>query len=369
MRSALFLGLMSGTSQDGVDAVVLDCSEGRPPRIIAHHAGAYPPALRRDLLALAASTTPVSLLDYATLDDAVAKAFAKTAQTALRNARIPARRVCALGSHGQTVFHDPVKAGNSLQLGNPSRIAALTGIDTVADFRRADIAAGGQGAPLVPAFHKVMFGSTGESRAIVNIGGIANITVLPARGAVTGFDTGPGNALLDEWIAFQRKQPFDRDGRWAGSGALNEALLKALLTEPWLQRAPPKSTGRDRFNLAWLRRRYPSLGRLKPAVVQRTLAEFTARTVAMALARHAPTARRVLVCGGGVQNRFLMSRLAGLAAVPVESTQALGIDPQCVEAAAFAWLAFRAVERRPGNLPSVTGARRPVVLGGIYPAG
>lgn len=359
---------MSGTSQDGVDAVVLDCGTGRPPKIIAHHAGAYPPALRRDLLALAASTQPVPLKAFAALDDAVAQAFAGTAIAALRKAKIPARRVRALGSHGQTVFHDPLKAGNSLQIGNPSRIAALTGIDTVADFRRADIAAGGQGAPLVPAFHKVVFGSSGESRAVVNLGGIANITVLPTRGAVTGFDTGPGNALLDEWIAAHLKQAFDRGGRWGRSGQLNPKLLQALLADPWLQRAPPKSTGRDHFNLAWLRRRFPSLGRLKPADVQRTLTEFTARTVAMALARHAPKVGRVLVCGGGVRNAFLMSRLAALTSVPVDSTQTQGIHPQCVEAAAFAWLAFRAVERRPGNLPSVTGASRPVVLGGIYPA-
>lgn len=366
MPAALYLGLMSGTSLDGIDAVLVDATG--PVRILGHHALRYPPALRRQLLALASQAAPVALRDYARLDDAVARQFAATAQAALRRWRIAPRRVRAIGSHGQTVFHDPAGAGNSLQLGNPSRIAALTGIDTVADFRRADIAAGGHGAPLVPAFHAAVFGSPGEARAVVNLGGIANISVLPRRGPVTGFDTGPGNALLDEWILRHRRQRHDRDGRWARSGTLHPGLLHALLAEPWLRQPPPKSTGRDAFNLAWAHRRFRSLARLDPADVQRTFAEFTARTVAAAVARHAPAARRLFVCGGGVRNRFLMERLAALVPVPVESTARLHVDPQHVEAAAFAWLASRTIGGQPGNLPAVTGARRRAVLGGIYPA-
>lgn len=360
---------MSGTSQDGIDAVLLRAGPGQPPAVTGHLSRRYPPALRRRLLALAGNREPVSLDEYARLDDAVARAFAAAVNAALKKFRVAARRVRAIGSHGQTVFHDPARAGNSLQLGNPSRIAALTGITTVADFRRADIAAGGQGAPLVPAFHAALFGSGREPRAVLNLGGIANVTVLPARGAVTGFDTGPGNALMDEWVQLHRRVPVDRGGKWARRGTLHPGLLRALLADPYLRQAPPKSTGRDRFNLAWVRARYPSLARLDPADVQRTLLEFTARSVAAALTRHASGARRVLACGGGVHNAFLMERLADLLPCPLESTARHGIDPQHVEAAAFAWLAFRTLGGAPGNLASVTGARRPVVLGGIYPAG
>jgi anhydro-N-acetylmuramic acid kinase len=365
----LYLGLMSGTSLDGVDAALCEFDGPRFRRVVATASRRYDAATRVGLLRLQREQPAITLAALARLDRAVAGRFAAAAAAALRRAAVAPQDVRALGSHGQTVFHDPRGARSSLQLGDPSAIAELTGITTVADFRRADVARGGEGAPLVPAFHHAVFADAGEPRCVVNIGGIANVTVLPGGGpeAVRGFDTGPGNALLDDWSQERRGRPFDAGGRWGAGGALEPALLRALRAEPWFRRAPPKSTGRDAFNLGWARRRFRTLAWLPPRAVQRTFAELTAVTIADAVSRHAPGTRRVLVCGGGAANALLMRRLAEvLAPAVVEPTSAHGLDPKHVEAAAFAWLAMRTMNRLPGNLPAVTGARSEAVLGGIY---
>ena len=367
----LYLGLMSGTSMDGVDAALCEFADGRFRRVIAAHSRRYEPKLRRALLQLQRDKPALTLERLAGLDHAVARTFARTAADLLKRERIDSARVRAIGSHGQTVFHDPSGARSSMQLGDPSLIAAQTGVTTVADFRRADIARGGQGAPLVPAFHHAVFASAGERRCVVNIGGIANITVLPGAdsAAVRGFDTGPGNGLMDEWIQARRGKPYDRAGRWAAAGTVDAGLLRALVADPWFRRKPPKSTGRDTFNLRWARRRFPRLGSLRPEIVQRTFAELTAASIAAAIRTHAPGTTRVLVCGGGGENALLMQRLGELVApAALESTADHGLDPRHVEAAAFAWLAARTINGLPGNVPAVTGAARAAVLGGIYRA-
>lgn len=369
---ALYLGLMSGTSQNGVDAVVVEFKAQRFNRLLGTHTVHYPRALRERLLALARDEHALTLHDYCTLDLAVARSFAQAANTVLKKHKIPPRRIAAIGSHGQTVFHSTTKAlRSSVQLGDPNLIAALTGITTVADFRRADMAAGGQGAPLVPAFHHALFASKNEPRAVVNLGGIANVTLLPDSrlDRVSGFDTGPGNALMDEWVQKHREAEHDENGRWAASGVCDQKLLRALAADPYFRQQPPKSSGRGYFNLEWARRRHARLDKLNPAAVQNSFSELTAWTVSAAIQRHAPATRRVLVCGGGVHNRHLMQRLREkLKPCPVESTQAYGLDAQWVEAAAFAWMAMRTMNGLPGNIPAVTGARTPAVLGGIYRA-
>jgi anhydro-N-acetylmuramic acid kinase len=282
--------------------------------------------------------------------------------------------VRAIGSHGQTVRHEP--DGDhpfSVQIGDPNVIAEITGITTIADFRRRDIAAGGQGAPLVPAFHAAVLRSSDEDRVALNIGGMANITVLPRdpAQAVTGFDTGPGNVLMDAWAARHLGTPLDSEGRWAGSAPRDEALLAVLLSDEYFQRQPPKSTGREHFNMTWLEARLAQLGTApEPAQVQASLAALTALSCAAAIQRYAPRTQQVLVCGGGVHNVTLLQQLTdALPGVRVASTQTQGLDPDWVEALAFAWLAQQTLAGKPGNLPSVTGARAPVVLGGIYSAG
>ena len=368
--SELYLGLMSGTSMDGIDAVLAEFRDHSFRRVVAAHTTRYPAALRRRLLRVAQDREALDPLEFCELDQAVARTFARAAGMLLSRRPREARRVRAIGSHGQTVFHEP-EAKFSLQLGDPNLIAALTALTTVADFRRRDLALGGQGAPLVPGFHHAVFASPRESRCVVNIGGIANVTIIPGADAdrVRGFDTGPGNGLLDEWSSAHGRGAFDRGGRWAASGACDARLLEALLEDPYFGRKPPKSTGRGAFNLRWARRRFPRLGRLQGASVQRTLLELTARTIADAVARHAPSTRRVLVCGGGVHNTQLMRRLRELLSPRlVQDTGAYGLDPMHVEGAAFAWLAMRAIRGLPGNVPAVTGASRPAVLGGVYPA-
>lgn len=366
-----FVGLMSGTSQDGIDAVLAEFDDGRFLRIIETHTGHYAPALRADLLALGREATPVSLARYAQFDRAVAEAFADTVLALIGKAGLSPATIRAIGSHGQTVFHDAVDVGNSLQLGDPSRISALTGMTVVADFRRADVALGGQGAPLLPIFHHACFADAVEPRAVLNLGGIANLTLLPDAdpNGTRGFDCGPASCLMDEWIEQCRGEPFDRDGRWAASGNVDEDLLQACLRETWFGLPIPKSTGRGLFNLSWLESRDAQLAQRDPANVQRTLCELTARTVTDSLHRWGPATRRLIVCGGGVRNRFLMQRLRELlAGLEVESARQRGLDPQAVEACAFAWLACRRLRGEPGSLPSVTGAGRSAVLGGIYSA-
>lgn len=367
-----FLGAISGTSMDGVDAVVARFDGARFEGLVAHIHRDYPPELRQKLLRVAREQPALTAGEWCRLDAAVAEVFADAALDLLRSAAIDATQVAALGSHGQTVFHDAAKELRiTWQLGDPSRIAACTGLTVVADFRRGDLALGGQGAPLVPAFHHALFASPSEPRCVLNLGGIANLSLLPSARAedVRGFDTGPGNGLLDEWIAVQRQQAFDTDGAFAAGGKADESLLAALLAEPYFSQAPPKSCGRGDFHLGWARARFPALNTLAPENVQASFAELTARSVAQAITASGLRPRRLLVCGGGVRNGDLMRRLAShLAGVKIEATDAHGLDAQWIEASAFAWLAMRTLASLPGNLPAVTGARAPAILGGIYRA-
>ena len=306
-----------------------------------------------------------------TLDARLGRAFAQASRALLTRAGIPPEEIAAIGSHGQTVRHLPEPpVRNTLQIGDPNIIAEETGITTVADFRRRDLAAGGQGAPLVPAFHRAAFGLAGEYRVVVNIGGIANLTLLPPGEdcRVTGFDCGPGNLLMDAWATRHLRAPMDRAGRWAASGNVHQALLNRLLEDPYFRRPPPKSSGREHFSAVWLEAVLnPLTVQPSAADVQATLCELTATSIAGAIREHAPDAGRVLVCGGGIHNDHLMERLRRhLEDLPVCSTADHGMDPDWVEAAAFAWLAQQTLAGRPGNLPAVTGAEREVILGGIY---
>lgn len=371
MPGQLYLGAISGTSVDGLDLALVEIRERI--RIVAGTTYPLPDELRRDLLALG-RPVPVDLDVLGRADAALGDLIGRTALALLTEHGITREEVVAIGSHGQTVRHRPGgQLPFTLQIGDPSRIAELTGITTVADFRRRDVAAGGQGAPLVPPFHAALLRSTAENRAVLNLGGIGNFTLLPADpdAPITGFDTGPGNALMDDWIAAAQQQPYDRDGAWAASGHVDDALLEHLLADPYLSAPPPKSTGREHFNLAWLREqldRHLAGRRIADADVQATLCAFTAETVARALATWGGGTERVLVCGGGRHNRTLLAAMAARMPCPVETTDEHGIDGDLIEAAAFAWLAHQALNRQPGNEPAVTGARGPRILGGVYPA-
>ncbi len=355
---------MSGTSLDGVDAVLADFAGGRP-RLLASAHRRFQPALRESLRALCAPGED-ELGRAAVLGNALAREYARGAAAVLAAAGASARDVRAIGCHGQTVRHRP-DLGYTVQIGNPALVAELTGIPVVADFRGRDIAAGGQGAPLVPAFHAAVFASAKEDRAVLNLGGIANLTWLPRRGPVRGFDCGPGNGLLDLWAARHLGAPMDRDGAWGAGGKVSPALLERLLDEPYFAAAPPKSTGRELFNEGWLTARLS--GADEPRSVQATLMELTALAAAQACRRHCGNADRVLVCGGGARNAALMARLREhFAPAALESSARYGLDPTLVEATAFAWLARQCLERRPASLPAVTGARGARVLGAIYPA-
>ncbi|HWY25029.1 MAG TPA: anhydro-N-acetylmuramic acid kinase [Nevskia sp.] len=366
----LALGLMSGTSMNGIDAVLAEFRDGRFSGLRATHSLEYPEALRARLLDLARSDASLSLRELATLDVAVAEHFAETALGLLSAAGVAAGAVEAIGSHGQTVFHDTSdRPWATQQLGDPSLIAARCGITTVADFRRKDVALGGQGAPLVPAFHHALFATDAEPRCALNLGGIGNLTLLPDADAakVRGFDTGPANGLMDEWSERHLGRTYDADGAYAASGRCDEALLAALLSDPYFALPPPKSTGRGYFHLAWLERRFPALHSLAPADVQATLAELTVRSIAGDLRRYAPGTRRMLVCGGGAHNAHLMRRLGEeLPGCAVQPSDDFGLDAGWIEATAFAWLALRTLAGLPGNLPGVTGASRAAVLGGVF---
>ena len=366
--SALYLGLISGTSADSIDAALVSFAGGMP-QLQAAHTHPWPTALRERMLALAQDEAPLDLDAFGRLDVEIGGHFAAAARELLERSGTSAQAVRAIGSHGQTVRHRP--GGEhpfTLQLGDPSVIAEHCGIDVVADFRRADIAAGGQGAPLLPALHAMLLGRPGHARVVLNLGGIANITVLGADGRVHGFDTGPANGLLDAWCLRHRGEAFDRDGTFAASGQVDPDLLDAMLADPYFTLPPPKSTGREHFHLGWLAS-HPQLATLSPADVQATLLELTARSVVAAIVQQAANAEEVLACGGGVHNSALMRRLGELLAPrALYSTARHGIDPDFLEATAFAWLARQRLLGLPGNLPAVTGARGPRVLGAIYSA-
>ena len=360
---ALFVGLMSGTSLDGVDAILADIGDGTLS-VRAHRHHAFPDALRSELLALNRPGED-ELHRAALAANALMRLYAQAAKSVLAEAT-----ASAIGAHGQTVRHRPGEfdgSGYTIQLMNGALLAELTGIDVVCDFRSRDVAAGGQGAPLVPAFHAQRFGVPGQDVAVLNLGGIANLTLIPAAGPVGGFDCGPGNGLLDLWAQQHLGRPYDDDGRWAAAGRVDTALLGTLLSEPFFAQAPPKSTGRDLFNADWLQQRLPA--GTAPVDVAATLAELTALSAADALQRHAPATNTLLVCGGGAFNGHLMRRLAALLpGAVVRSTATVGVPPDQVEALAFAWLAWAHTQKRAGNRTSVTGARGERVLGALYPA-
>lgn len=385
--SDLFIGLMSGTSLDGVDAVLARFTDqpalgGRAAIDVLAHAHTDMPADLREALWRLNQPGDDELHRAALAANALARVQAGAVQDVLRSAALTGAEVRAIGSHGQTVRHRPGEfdgVGYTVQLNQPALLAELCGIDVVCDFRSRDVAAGGQGAPLVPAFHATVFSLPDRPRAILNLGGIANLTLLPAAlspaGVIRGFDCGPGNALLDHWVAKHQGQVFDAGGAWAAGGHVNTALLQALMDEPFLARAAPKSTGRDLFNPGWLTTRWQQVsaasdGPLVPQDVQATLSEFTARAAADALKREADDVRELLVCGGGAFNADLMARLsARLPGVSVQSSQVAGLPPLQVEAAAFAWLARAFVRREAGQRREVTGARGLRILGALYPAG
>ncbi|WP_178392206.1 anhydro-N-acetylmuramic acid kinase [Burkholderia sp. SRS-W-2-2016] len=367
----IYIGLMSGTSMDGVDGVAVRFADGKPPEVLAEAFVGFSAGIREALFALQ-QPGDNEIEREALAANALATRYTVCCHDLLRDGRVSADEVRAIGVHGQTVRHRPEK-GYTRQINNPALLAEMLHIDVVADFRSRDVAAGGQGAPLVPAFHATIFGSPDETRVVCNLGGISNITILNATGSVRGFDCGPANALLDAWAERHLGKPFDENGHFAASGQLNRDLLNALLDEPFFAEQPPKSTGRDLFNPAWLDAKLASFPGLDPADVQATLVGLTAVTVAREIERHASDARAVYVCGGGARNPEIMKALqhaledSGVSGVPVMTTDALGVPPSQVEPLAFAWLAMRCIARLPGNLPAVTGASAERVLGAIYP--
>lgn len=368
--SELFIGLMSGTSLDGVDGVLADFSRGAL-RVLAHAGQPFAPALREELLALN-STGSDELRRAALAGNALMRVYADVVHALLGQTGIEPNAVRAIGAHGQTVRHRPQAfdgTGYTLQLAQPALLAELTGIDVVADFRSRDVAAGGQGAPLAPFFHRAMLGHAGDTVGVLNIGGISNLTLLRADGRVAGFDCGPGNGLMDGWIQRHAGKPYDDRGAWAAGAQPHAALLRDALADPYFALPPPKSTGRDLFNAEWLDRLLADHPALDPQQVQATLAELTAQACAHDVQRHEPGLKTLLVCGGGALNTHLMDRLqALLPAARVRSTDSAGLPPLQVEATAFAWLARKAVLREPLDLQSTTGARGARVLGAVWPA-
>ena len=362
--SELYLGMISGTSIDGVDAVLVDFGD-RSCRIIEAATTPFPPQLLARVRSIV-EVPQTALRELGALDHAVGAFFAVCALDLITRAGVERDTVHAIGHHGQTIFHQP--SGDepfSMQIGDPNVVAAATGVCTVADFRRLDIAVGGQGAPLVPAFHSWCFGVASEARAVVNIGGIANITALQPSHPATGFDTGPGNTLLDLWVRRHRGADYDNEGAWAACGNVDATLLATLLTEPYFSATAPKSTGRELFNMQWLDA-HLSRHSATPADVQATLAELTATTIIASIDRTLSECKQLIVCGGGAHNKDLMARLRRLSGRSVDTTAAFGIAPDWVEGAAFAWLARARLRSEAGNVPTVTGARRLAVLGGVY---
>lgn len=361
----LYLGVMSGTSLDGLDIALIRQDSGTS--LIASHYLPMPAELRAELLALCASG-PDELARAALAEQHWVHLAAQGIESLLRQENLQPSQIRAIGSHGQTIRHEPGR-GFSIQIGNPALLAEITGITVVSDFRRRDLAAGGQGAPLVPAFHQAIFDDGCSHRAILNVGGFSNLTLIEPGKPVHGFDCGPGNVLMDAWIHHQQGLDFDRDGRWAASGAINPTLLERLFSIPFFRTTGPKSTGRELFNLTWLERQLEELPVVRPEDVQATLLELTARSIVESLQAAQNRTDELLVCGGGAHNQTLMSRLAEL--LPdsrVASTATHGVPPDWVEAMAFAWLAHCCLEGVPANRPSVTGARGLRILGAIYPA-
>ncbi len=365
MSKKVFVGVISGTSVDGIDLAVVEITDSI--NILATVTVPLPNELRATLLALGQPGQD-NIDNLGCADADLGQAVGHAVNALLVDRGIKNDQVAAIGCHGQTVRHRP-EGGSpfTLQIGDPNRIVEITRITTIADFRRRDMAAGGEAAPLVPPFHNALFRDSSETRVVLNIGGIANVTVLPQDSSenIRGFDTGPGSALLDAWVSKHKQIPFDAQGSWAASGKIHRALLIDLLADPYLSKEPPKSTGREHYNLAWLE---PHLPPHNPALVdtQATLVEFTAQTIATALRNWVSDCQRILVCGGGRHNNYLLARLRNLTPQLVETTDEHGVDGDGLEAAAFAWLAHQTLNGLPGNDPSVTGARGFRILGGIY---
>lgn len=369
-----YIGLMSGTSLDGVDGAIYDFS-GEFPKITAEvtafSSAPFTAELRAELLELN-SAGDNELHRAALAANALTRVYAQVVTQLLTQSNLRPADIRAVGAHGQTVRHRPGEfdgAGYTLQLNNPALLAELTGIDVVADFRSRDVAAGGQGAPLVPAFHQNVFGYQNEAVAVLNIGGISNLSVLGKDEPLLGFDCGPGNALMDHWCHLHTGQFYDADGAWAAAGQVGQALLNQLMAEPFIGKIPPKSTGRDLFNPAWLQQHMQGFENVAPVDVQATLTEFTALAAAKNAKVFAGNAKTLVVCGGGALNGHLMRRLqAALPNSAVTSSEAFGLPPLQVEAAAFAWLARKAIRRETASFKSVTGALGSRILGAIYPA-
>ena len=370
MTGQLYIGLMSGTSMDAVDTALTRITE-QGIEVVAYEQFPIEANLKQAVRNL---DTKSNLNDASHFDAVLGHLFSDAVNTLLQQNNISASEIAAIGSHGQTVLHLPdAEYPRTLQIGDPNIIAHRTGITTIADFRRRDMAAGGQGAPLAPAFHNNCFRKEGVHRLALNLGGIANFTVLPASLAesITGFDTGPGNGLLDDWNREHNGTDMDRDSEWAATGNTNSALLNSMLADPFFELTPPKSTGRDYFNMAWLTQKLSEHSETpSPEDVQATPLSLTTTTVANAVKQYASQTQEIYVCGGGAHNWRLVENLQQLLpGVLIASTELLGIDPDAVEAACFAWLASRTLKHLPGNDPAVTGAEIEAVLGGIYPAG
>lgn len=369
-RRTHYIGLMSGTSMDGIDAVLVTFA-AETVTVQGHTYHPWPKDLKNRLRRLSLpGEDEIDTLGVADIE--VAIEFSRAVLQLLKQSGFQREQIKAIGSHGQTIRHRPdAPHPFTLQIGDPNQLAEQTGITVIADFRRRDIAAGGQGAPLAPALHAAMLHHPTEERVILNLGGIANITVLPMNleAGIIGFDTGPANTLMDAWIMHHQQRPYDQDGAWAASGRIQPELLEKLLDDNYFRQSAPKSTGPERFNLDWLEQQSPKPSSYKPEDIQATLCMLSVETIARAIEQYAPHCSRLICCGGGTANSFLMEQLGRrLADIAVEDTTRHGIPPDQIEATAFAWLAYQTMERRCGNLPSVTGASHPVILGGIYQA-
>ena len=367
--SDYYIGIMSGTSLDGIDAVITQISADGCLTVLGHAEHPLSPTLRQTYFDLQ-QTSHNELHTEALAANELAKAYAHSVMAALKQAGIESSKIVALGAHGQTIRHQPDQ-GYTLQSLNPALLAELTGIDVVADFRSRDIAAGGQGAPLVPAFHAKQFGGN-DDLAVLNIGGISNLSIIHSDQTipVSGFDCGPGNMLMDQWTQKHRQLPFDENGQWASTGKPIPGLLQSFLSDSYFKKAPPKSSGRDLFNTAWINHHLhlTQQDNALPEDIQATLLQLTAQSIAHDLKTYAPTIKRLVICGGGSKNSYLVKTIGDLCSLPITHSRDYGLDSQTVEAAAFAWLAWCHKTKQPANLPAVTGAIGPRILGALYPA-
>ena len=363
--STLYLGALSGTSMNSIDAALFDFAP-KQPKLLAHHAAPFPDLLQEKLQHLILN--PHSLREYVLAEYALSQSFAQCIQTLLENSAVTPGEIVAAGIHGQTLLHQTGDEPSlTLQLLNPSQISAQCGVSVISDFRRRDLAEGGQGAPLAPLAHHRLFHSTAENRAVVNIGGIANITLLPAEGPVQGCDSGPGGGLLDEWSQLHLGENYDREGRWGRTGTIQKKLLEMMLCDPYFAQSPPKSTSREYFSRSWVESmvvEHPA----SPEDIQATLTELTARSVGGVLLAASPPVERILLCGGSTRNTYLRERLAAQLSVPVEPTDEYGLDAEWVECFLFALLAYLHDRGEAGDLTEITGSRKAAVLGATWPA-